>query len=118
MDTNGHIRLARMLTEMLDNKFGVGKFKFGLDPIVGAVPGLGDIITTAISLYIVWIGVQLRMPQEKIAHMISNVVADFIIGIIPVVGDIADVFYHSNSRNMKIIDDFLATSVIDGQVIK
>lgn len=113
----GHIKVARTLTDLLDNKFGIGKFRIGLDPILGLIPGFGDIITAILSLYLVWIGVQMKLPQEKITEMVGNIVADFIIGILPIVGDIGDIFFKSNSKNMAILEEYL-DKVVEGEVVK
>lgn len=112
-----HLKLARTLTDLLENKFGVGKFRIGLDPILGLVPGIGDVITLGMSVYLVWIGIQLKLPQEKVIEMVGNVVVDFLIGLFPIVGDLTDVFYKANSKNMKIIEQF-TSKVVEGEVLK
>ena len=114
---DSHLRLARALSNLLDSKFGFGSFRIGLDPIIGLIPGFGDALGLILSLYIVWIGIQLGLPQEKIFRMVTNAIIDFILGIIPVVGDVADFFYKANSMNMKIIEEY-RENIIEGQVIE
>lgn len=111
-----HLKMARFLTDLLENKFGIGGLRFGFDPIIGAIPGFGDVITAIMSFYLVWIGVQMRLPQEKIVEMIGNIMLDFLIGIIPFIGDFADFVYRSNSKNLNILETF-AKSVVEGEVI-
>lgn len=112
-----HFRLARIFTDLLENKFSLGKFKFGLDPVIGAMPGVGDLITLCISLYLVWIGIKIRIPQEKIIEMASNVLVDFLIGLFPVIGDLTDVVFKANSRNIKILEEY-RSKVVEAEVIK
>lgn len=112
-----HIKFARALTNVLDNQFSIGKIHIGLDPVLGLIPGFGDVITTILSLYLVWIGIQMRLPQEKITEMVGNVITDFIIGILPIVGDIGDIFFRSNSKNMAILEEYI-DKVVEGEVVR
>lgn len=75
----------------------------GLDALVGLVPVLGDIITTALGAYLVWEARNLGMSKWKLARMGANVLVDTAIGAIPVVGDAADFLFRSNSKNLKLI---------------
>jgi hypothetical protein len=75
----------------------------GLDALIGLVPVLGDIVTTAMGAYIVWEARNLGLPKWKLARMGLNVLFDTAIGAIPVVGDAADFVFRSNSKNLKII---------------
>lgn len=75
----------------------------GLDVIIGLVPVLGEIITTAMGAYIVWEARNLGMSRWQLARMGANVLFDTAIGAIPLVGDAADALFRSNTRNLKII---------------
>lgn len=75
----------------------------GLDALVGLVPVLGEIVTTAMGAYIVWEARNLGLPKWKLARMGANVLFDTLIGAIPVVGDAADLVFRSNTKNLKII---------------
>jgi len=75
----------------------------GLDALVGLVPVLGEIVTTAMGAYIIWEARNLGLPKWKLARMGANVLFDTLIGVIPVVGDAADFVFRSNTRNLKII---------------
>lgn len=83
-------------------------FKFGLDPILGLIPGLGDAIPLILGGYIVFVGVKLDLPPEKITKMIGNLVADFFLSSIPVVGDISDLVFKANVKNLNIIKEHLS----------
>lgn len=116
MDHKFHLKTARYLVDTLENKFQIGKFKFGLDPLLGFFPGGGDILALALSFYLIWIAVMLRLPAEKISLMLGNVMFDFLIGLIPIFGDIADFAYKSNSKNLEIIEDYLENNqIIEGK---
>lgn len=91
----------------------------GLDALVGLVPVLGDIVTTAMGAYIVWEARNLGLPKWKLARMGANVLFDTAIGVIPLIGDAADLMFRSNSRNLKILLKHLdkhhpETRVIEG----
>lgn len=75
----------------------------GLDVLIGLVPVLGEIITTAMGAYIVWEARNLGMPKWKLARMGLNVLFDTAIGAIPVVGDAADLVFRSNTKNLRMI---------------
>lgn len=75
----------------------------GLDALIGLVPVLGEIVTTAMGAYIVWEARNLGLPKWKLARMSMNVLFDTAIGAIPLVGDAADLVFRSNSRNLRIL---------------
>lgn len=76
--------------------------------MVGLVPGIGDGITTMMSLYIVYEAHQLGAPRHLIARMLGNVALDGVVGAVPLVGNAFDVFYKSNRRNMALLREHLA----------
>ena len=75
----------------------------GLDVLVGLVPILGEIITTAMAAYIIWEARNLGMSRWQQARMGANVLFDTAIGAIPLVGDVADLAFRSNTKNLRII---------------
>jgi hypothetical protein len=103
--------LARLdaLATLMDSAFVVPgtRIRLGLDSLIGLVPGIGDVASALISSYIVWEARQLGLPRWKIARMLGNVALDTTVGAIPVVGDVLDVFYKSNRRNLKILREHL-----------
>lgn len=109
------------LERLLERSFTIPGFNMpvGLDAIVGLVPVLGDIVTTAMGAYIVWEAKNLGLPKWKLARMGANVLFDTAIGAIPVVGDAADLVFRSNSKNLKILlrhldKHYPETRVIEG----
>ena len=75
----------------------------GLDFVVGLVPVLGDLVTTAMGAWIVWEARNLGISRWQLARMAANVGFDTAIGALPLVGDAADFFFRSNTRNLRII---------------
>lgn len=96
---------VEMLEIVLERSFtlpGMNR-RVGLDFLLGLVPVLGDLITGAMGLYIVWEARNLGMSKFQLARMATNVGIDSLIGAMPLVGDAFDFFWRSNTRNLKII---------------
>jgi Domain of unknown function (DUF4112) len=93
------------LSRWMDGLFripGVG-WRFGLDAIVGLIPGIGDTATTIVSLYILAAGVRYRVSKATLLRMGVNIGIDYLLGSVPVVGDIFDVFWKSNQMNVELL---------------
>ena len=105
-------RIARIdaLATLLDTALVLPgtNVRFGLDALLGVVPGIGDLITTAMALYIVHEARQLGAPGHVIVRMLANVALDGIVGAVPVLGDAFDVMWRSNRRNMRLLQVWLA----------
>ncbi len=104
-------RLARIdaLARLLDTAFiipGTG-VRFGLDALIGLVPGIGDAITTAVALYIVNEARALGASRLLIARMLVNVALDGVVGAVPLVGDMFDVAFRANRRNIALLREHL-----------
>lgn len=97
------------LSRLLDNAFTVPgtNIRFGLDGIIGLVPGIGDLVSMGLSSYLIWEARRLGLPRRKIVRMIGNVAIDTAIGAVPLLGDAADVLFKANRRNMRIIREHL-----------
>lgn len=98
---------------MLDNSIripGTG-IRFGLDSIIGLVPGLGDLLGGALSLYIIAESAKLGVPRSVLARMGWNVALDTLVGEVPVLGDLFDVAWKSNMRNLGLLEDHLQRPV-------
>jgi hypothetical protein len=115
-----HIKLATFLAELLDNKFKVMGFRFGLDPILGFIPGVGDLVTIGLSFYLMWIGNRINLPADKMRLMMMNMVTDFVLGLIPFFGDISDFVYKANAKNLAILLKHMETksSIIQGEILR
>ena len=97
---------AQKLANLLDTavKLPFIPIRIGLDSIVGLIPGAGDALMLFVSLRIVWLGKSLGMPKALVAQMVKNSAIDFGLGFIPFIGDIVDVFYKANQKNVRIME--------------
>lgn len=109
-----------MMEQVLERSFtlpGINR-KVGLDFVLGFVPVIGDVITGAMGMYIVWEARNLGMSKFQLARMTANVGFDTLLGSVPLAGDVFDMFWRSNTRNLKIVRKHLdkhhpATRIID-----
>ena len=90
------------LAWMMDSSIPIGRWRIGLDGIIGLVPGLGDLVGALISALIVAAGVQARLPRSAIARMVANVAIEAAVGIVPFLGDLFDMAFKANTRNVEI----------------
>lgn len=111
MATDRMERIER-LTHLLDESFKVPgtNFRIGWDSLIGLIPGLGDIATTALSGYLIYEARQAGASKWIIGRMIGNVGLDFLVGVIPLVGDAFDAFFKANRRNTKLLKKHLGSS--------
>jgi hypothetical protein len=77
--------------------------RFGLDAIIGLIPGVGDLVTSAASLYILNAASRYNVSRITLARMATNILLDTLIGAIPLVGDLFDAFWKSNQRNVELL---------------
>jgi hypothetical protein len=83
------------------------RFRFGLDPIIGLVPAAGDLVSGAVGIYLITRAVQFRLPMIVVARMILNSLLDFVVGAVPILGDVFDFAFRSNARNMRLFDEYV-----------
>jgi hypothetical protein len=100
-------RLARLdaVAKLLDIAFIVPgtKIRYGIDGIIGLIPVVGDIIATALSLWLVREARALGAPWHVTARMLGNVAVQGVIGTVPVAGDAFDVLFRANMRNVRLL---------------
>jgi hypothetical protein len=95
------------LAWLMDRSIPIGRWKIGLDGIIGLVPGLGDFVGVLVSGLIVAAGVRARLPRSAIARMVANVAVDGVVGAIPFLGDLFDMTFKANTRNVEIYREAL-----------
>lgn len=78
-------------------------FRIGLDAVIGIVPGIGDLVSGAISSYLIWEAKRLGASKWVIARMSANTLLDTTIGAIPVLGDVFDAAFRANMKNMALL---------------
>lgn len=91
----------------MDNAFVIPgtNIRFGLDPVLGLVPGIGDTLSMAVSGYIYSFARSAGVPGNQRMRMLWNIFIDWLIGLVPVLGDLFDVRFKANTRNIRIILD-------------
>jgi hypothetical protein len=104
-------RLAqvRWLASLMDDRFAVPgtRLRFGWDSILGLFPGLGDVLTSAISLLIVHHAWQTGASRLTLMRMLGNVGVDFVVGAIPFLGDLFDFVWKANRKNARLLEQHL-----------
>lgn len=79
-------------------------WRFGLDALIGLIPGLGDTSTALVSFYILAAAVRYRVPKITILRMALNIGIDYLLGLVPIVGDFADAWWKSNRKNLELLN--------------
>ena len=107
--TERDLQRARALARAMDRAVripgtGIG---IGLDPIIGLIPGVGDIAGAAVSGYIVLVAVRAGAPTSVVARMVSNVAIDSLLGAVPLLGDLFDFGWKANTRNATLLQQHL-----------
>lgn len=97
-------RLDR-IAELSDSKFRIPftRIRFGVDALIGLIPILGETIGLLISLTILFEASKIGVPRSLKIKMLRNIALDWLIGLVPIAGDIADVAFKANVRNMKLL---------------
>ncbi len=103
------LKKIRRLARLLDTAIGIPgtKFRIGLDPILGLIPGGGDLITAAFSLYLLFLATRFGLTGEKIKKMHWNIGFEALVGTLPLFGDILEAYFKSNIRNLEILESHL-----------
>lgn len=104
-DPQAILQRIELMERVLEGGFVIPgvNFRVGFDAVAGVIPVVGDFIAAAMGGYIVWEAKNLGLPKWKLWRMAGNVAFDTAIGAIPVVGDMFDVFFRSNTRNLRIV---------------
>jgi hypothetical protein len=100
-------RLARLdaLANFMDSAVVIPgtNIRFGADALIGLVPGIGDLVTAGVASLIILEARRMGAPAHVVARMIGNVAIDGLVGAVPVVGDLFDVAFRANLRNMRLL---------------
>jgi hypothetical protein len=96
----------RRVAELLDSAFVLPgtTYRIGLDPIVGLVPWIGDLVSPLFTVALLWQARDVRVPKVVLGRMIFNAAVDAIIGAIPFAGDLFDFGWKANQRNMALLE--------------
>ena len=96
----------RRWANLLDNAFRIPgtRIRFGLDAIIGLVPGVGDLSAPVVAAVILVTGFKLRLPAIVQARMVVNATIDMVLGLVPLFGDLADIAWKANLRNLALLE--------------
>lgn len=112
-----HLFFAKKLVYLLDTKFHIFGFHFGIDPLLNAIPGIGDVMGAATSCYIFWIAYKLNVSTSVYVHMAMNIFFDFVLGLIPILGIVFDAVYKSNVKNFTLLEKYFDPEILVGEVV-
>jgi uncharacterized protein DUF4112 len=104
--TQARLDLLRRWAVLLDSAFRVPgtQIRFGVDAILGLVPGLGDLSAPIYAAFILATGFRMRVPAVVQMRMVLNAALDMLMGLVPLLGDVGDVFWKANLRNMALLE--------------
>jgi len=109
-----------VLAKWMDSVFeipGTG-IRFGMDALIGLVPGLGDTMTSIVSLYILQAASRHGVPRATLMRMSANIAADYAVGIVPVVGDVFDVYWKSNRKNVELLQQHITATPAESHKLR
>ena len=102
-------RRLTALAWLLDNSIPLlgGRYRIGIDAIIGLIPGFGDLIGVLISSYIVREAARVGVPRSVLTHMALNVAIEGVVGLVPFAGDVFDAAWKANQRNVALLEAHL-----------
>ena len=103
---NARVAGLRRLSRGLDSAVTIPRtgIRVGVDPVLGVIPGIGDVVPTAASAYIVAEAAALGVPRATLLRMCVNLLVDAVVGSIPLVGDAFDIVWRANDRNVRLLE--------------
>ena len=106
LETDQGLQRLRRYADLLDDGIRIPgtRFRIGLDPIIGLVPGFGDMAGAALSVAIIWEAAQRGVPAFTLLRMAMNVVVDAGLGSVPVAGDVFDALWKANRKNVAMLE--------------
>lgn len=108
--TDPRVREVRLIARWLDEAFRVPgtDLRIGLDPLVGLLPGVGDVVTSLASAYVLVAAWRLGAPAVLVARMGLNLALDALVGAVPLLGDLFDAGFKANLRNARLLEEWVA----------
>jgi hypothetical protein len=96
---------VELLARLMDSLFVIPgtQIRFGLDAIIGLIPGLGDTLTSFVSIYILKVASRCGVPRVTLVRMALNIAIDYVGGIVPFAGDVFDVYWKANLKNVDLL---------------
>lgn len=106
IDRTRRIELLRQWSRLMDSAYRVPgtSYRFGWDPIIGLIPGVGDVATSSFAVTILYHANRLGVPRIVLARMVLNTLGDLAAGLVPFAGDVADIAWKSNTQNLALLE--------------
>jgi hypothetical protein len=120
-DVDGAMQRLDAIAKVMDSLIAIPgtNFRVGADSVIGLVPVIGDLASQVVSAYLIWEARRLGASRWLIGRMIANSAVDTVFGAVPLVGDVFDMAFRANKRNMALLRGHLekqrAKTVIDGE---
>lgn len=110
--TDAHLAELAQLATLLDARYRIPgtQWRFGLDAILGLVPGVGDTLAALPALYLIYRAREMGVPNSLLVRMIANVGVDTLVGSVPIAGSVFDVFFKASKRNIGLLRRHLEKS--------
>jgi hypothetical protein len=101
------LEALRRISSLLDSAFLIPgtSYRFGLDPLLGLIPGIGDLVSPLFTIGILWQGRDLGLPRVVQLRMIFNVGLDTLVGAVPLLGDLFDFAWKANNMNLAMLEE-------------
>ena len=100
------LEVLRRWARIFDSAFQIPgtNIRFGIDPLLGFIPGIGDLASPLLSMFMVWHGARLRVPKIVLARMVLNALIDALAGVVPVFGDLFDFGWKATQWNLALLE--------------
>ena len=100
------LEVLRRWARIFDSAFQIPgtNIRFGIDPLLGFIPGIGDLASPLLSMFMVWHGFKLRVPKVVLARMVLNALIDALAGVVPVAGDLFDFGWKATQWNLALLE--------------
>ena len=110
VEQQARLKRLRRLAWLIDAAMRIPgtRFRFGLNSLIGLPPAIGDLTLVAVSLYFVYQASRFGLPRDKLHRMLGNVAIEALLGAVPVLGDLLDVVFKANLRNLAILEEHLS----------
>lgn len=100
------LRRLRWLAWLLDDSLQIGRWRVGLDPLIGLVPGVGDAIGALLSFIVFYDAARLGLPTHVLWRMVGNIAVETLAGLVPLLGDAFDFVWKANARNIALVERY------------
>ena len=107
--TTAKLERLRYLSNLWDNALRIPgtNLRVGLESLIGILPFGGDVIGLLLSCYILFHAIQFKLPKTILLRMVSNIVIDAVVGLVPILGDLFDTTWKANTRNINLLENHL-----------